>query len=38
MHLAVEITLSFFDAVMKEVMSMDNQLIVIGGDWNIALI
>ena len=37
MHLAVETILSFFDKVINEVVSMDNELIVIGGDWNVAL-
>ena len=42
MHLAVETILSFclfcfLDKVINEVMSMDNELIVIGGDWNVAL-
>ena len=27
----------FFDKVINEVVSMDNELIVIGGDWNVAL-
>ena len=27
----------FFDKVINEVMSLDNELIVIGGDWNVAL-
>ena len=27
----------FLDKVIKEVVSMDNELIVIGGDWNVAL-
>ena len=27
----------FFDKVINEVVSMDNELIVIRGDWNVAL-
>ena len=27
----------FFDKVIKEVVAMDNEIIIIGGDWNIAL-
>ena len=27
----------FFDQVINEFVSMDNELIVIGGDWNVAL-
>ena len=27
----------FFDKMIDEVVSMDNELIVIGGDWNVAL-
>ena len=27
----------FFDKVINDVVSMDNELIVIGGDWNVAL-
>ena len=37
MHLAVETILSFFDKVINKVVSMDNELIVTGGDWNVAL-
>ena len=37
MHLAVETILSFFDKVINKVVSMDNELIVIGDDWNVAL-
>ena len=38
MHLVVETILLFcFDKVINEVVSMDNELIVIGGDWNVAL-
>ena len=36
MHLAVEIILSSLTKVIKEVVSMDNEMIVIGGDRNIA--
>ena len=27
----------FFDTVIREIVAMDNELIVIGGDWNVAL-
>ena len=37
MHLVVQTILSFFDKVINEVVSVDNELIVIGGDWNVAL-
>ena len=37
MHLAVEIILSSLTKVIKEVVSMDNEMIVVGDDWNNAL-
>ena len=33
---AVVIT-EFFDTVIREIVAMDNELIVTGGDWNVAL-
>ena len=27
----------YFDTVIREIVAMDNELIVIGGDWNVAL-
>ena len=27
----------FFDTLMREVVNMDNELIIIGGDWNVAM-
>ena len=27
----------FFDVLMREILYMDNELICIGGDWNVAL-
>ena len=27
----------FFDTLMREVVNMDNELIIIGGDWNVAV-
>ena len=29
--------LEFFDTEIREIVAMDNELIVIGGDWNVAL-
>ena len=34
---AVGITPSCFDTLMREVVNMDNELIIIGGDWNVAM-
>ena len=37
MHQAVVITLNFFEKVIREIVLLDNESIVIGGDWNVAL-
>ena len=36
-HRAVEIILSFFEKLFTEIVSLDNELIVIVGDWNTAI-